>query len=196
MATFAELLADVYTLTNRSDLVAETKLAVKMATLKMHQSDYYYKDISETGITFLAADTIQQLDYRTLIPRWRALKYFRKSDSSGLAGDFLTLLTPEDVLDGYGYQRTDICYVAGENLQIKSSTLLQYAMIACYITPDITEATYNSWVALDHPYAIVFEAARAVSELIGLKEDAATYLRQVTEQINLLKSSNITAGGF
>jgi len=114
MATFAELLADVYTLTNRPDLVAETKLAVKMATLKMHQSDYYYKDISETGITFLAADTIQQLDYRTLIPRWRALKYFRKSDSTGLPGDFLTLLTPEDVLDGYGYQRTDICYVAGE----------------------------------------------------------------------------------
>ena len=55
MATFAELLADVYTLTNRSDLIAETKLAVKMATLKMHQRDYFYKDIRETGIQFLAS---------------------------------------------------------------------------------------------------------------------------------------------
>lgn len=196
MATFAELLADVYTLTNRPDLVAETKLAVRMATLKMHQSDYYYKDISETGAVFSTSATIQELDYRTIFPKWRALKQIRKSDVTGVAGDTLRLITPEEVLDGYGYTNTDVCYVAGELLQIRSSDNLQYILISYYKNPDITEATFNSWIALDHPFAIVFEAARQVLEMTGLKEDAASMLRQVTEQINLLKSSNIVAGGF
>ena len=52
MATFTELCNDVYTMTKRPDLVAETKLAVKAATLKAHQSDFYPKDIYETGIQF------------------------------------------------------------------------------------------------------------------------------------------------
>ena len=52
MASFTSLLNDVYTITNRPDLIAETKLAVKQATLKMHQSDYYPKDLFETGIAW------------------------------------------------------------------------------------------------------------------------------------------------
>ena len=42
-----------HTITNRPDLINETKLAVKAATLKIHQSDYYYRDLIEQGIAFL-----------------------------------------------------------------------------------------------------------------------------------------------
>jgi hypothetical protein len=52
MATFSELCSEVHTLTNRPDLVNETKLAVKAATLKLHQKDFFYKDISEQGVSF------------------------------------------------------------------------------------------------------------------------------------------------
>ena len=56
MTTLTDLCADVYTITNRPDLINETKLAVKAATLKMHQSDYYYRDLLEQGITFDTSD--------------------------------------------------------------------------------------------------------------------------------------------
>jgi len=44
MATLNSLMDDVYILTNRPELVAETRLAVKKATLKLHQLDFFAKD--------------------------------------------------------------------------------------------------------------------------------------------------------
>jgi len=43
--SLAQLSTDVIALTKRPDLVAETTLAVKMATLKAHNSDYYPRDL-------------------------------------------------------------------------------------------------------------------------------------------------------
>ena len=50
--TFDELVEEVFLITARRDLVAETNSAVKAATLKAHKSDFYSKDIFETGVEF------------------------------------------------------------------------------------------------------------------------------------------------
>jgi hypothetical protein len=195
MATFTELLSDVYELTKRPDLVSDTKVAVKAATLKAHQSDFYYKDLYETGVSFSAADYNQVLEFRTLLPRFRATKYIRKTDSEGTPGAFLNLITPALSLNRYGSQREDVYYAAGEVLQIKSSTLLQYILFGCYLNPDITEAGYNSWVALDHPYYLVYEAATTVFKTIGQDEAASVYTKLAADQLAMLKSSNIEVEG-
>lgn len=195
MATFAELCSDVYTITNRPDLVSETKLAVKAATLKAHQLDFFWKDIEETGVSFSTEDYVQALEYRTLLPRYRALKYIRKSDVNGTPGALLSVITPAMVLDRYGADRTDVCYAAGEVIQIKSSTLLQYILFGCYLNPDITEASYSSWIALDHPYAIIYEAAASIFKMIGQDEQATVFKKLTDEQFQFLKQSNIEAEG-
>lgn len=193
-----ELQQEVYTLTNKPSLVAETLAAVRSATLKLHQSDYYYKDLFETGVVFTSAEYVQQIEYRTLIPRWRSLKYIRKSDVSGdNEGKFLEVLAiPEMVEDQYGINKTDVCYVAGSVINIKSSTQLQYAIMGCFLNPDITVATYNSWIALDHPYAIVYDAAAAVFKMIGDTDQYAAFTRMAMEELNNLKISNIQAVGY
>lgn len=196
MATFTELCDDVHILTKRPDLVADTKMAVKAATLKAHQLDFFYKDIREEGVQFQLADYIQSLEYRTLFPRFRAVKYIRKSDESGAVGPFINLITPGQALDGYGCQKSDIFYAAGELLQIKSSTELQYVFFGFYENPDIVEASYSSWIALDHPYAIVYEAAATIYKMIGQDEQATLYKRFCDEQFQFLKQSNIQAEGF
>lgn len=193
MATFSELVSDVYLITNRPDLTNETKLAVKAATLKMHQSDFYPKDIYEVGITWPTPAYIQSLDYRTLIPRWRSFKYLRKYTDSA-PSTFITLLTPEQTLDRYSINREDICYLAGENLEIRSSTQDDYMILACYVNPVIEENSYSSWIALDHPYAIVFEAARNVFKQIGWEEQANSIKQEVAEQFQILKQE-VTAYG-
>lgn len=195
MATFAELCSDVYTITNRPDLVSETKLAVKAATLKAHQLDFFWKDIEETGVSFSTEDYVQALEYRTLLPRYRALKYIRKSDVNGTPGALLSVITPAMALDRYGADRTDVCYAAGEVIQIKSSTLLQYILFGCYLNPDITEASYSSWIALDHPYAIIYEAAASIFKMIGQDEQATVFKKLTDEQFQFLKQSNIEAEG-
>jgi hypothetical protein len=193
----AELIAEVYTITGRSDRVAETLSAIKSATLKMHQTDYYYKDIFETGIAFNTSTYIQQLDYRSLIPLWRANKYLRKYDNvAGVPGRFLDLILPELVLDRYKVEKTNIYYAAGAYLNIKSDTAEQYYLYSCYLNPDITVPGFNSWVAKDHPYAIIFDAAATVFKAVGKDDEAAAYRGMVAEQVAMIKTSNILAVGY
>jgi hypothetical protein len=196
--TLTELRQEVYTLTNRPDLVNETLTAIRSATLKLHTLDYFYKDIFETGITFPDPGYLQQLEYRTVVPRWRALKYLRKTDvSAHQDGEFLTVLSiPEMVEDDYKLNRNNVCYVAGQVVQIRSSDLLQYALLGCYIYPDITEADYDSWIALDHPYAIVFEAASKVFKIIGDTDQFNAFTQLAREEAAMISMSNIQAVGY
>lgn len=195
--TLAELIAEVYTITNRPDLVAQTLTAVRSATLKIHQSDYYYRDLVETGISWPTAEYLQQVEYYTLIPRWRALKYIRRTDSTGTEqGTIFTTIPPENVLDEYKLNRVNVCYVAGEVIQIRSSPQLQYALLGAYVNPDITAAGYASWVALFHPYAIVFEAASVVFKMIGDTDQFAAYTMLAREQLAQVQLSNVQAIGY
>lgn len=190
MATLSELIGDVYTITNRPDLVAETKLAVKQATLKAHQFDHFPKDIFETGITFPAADLIQSLNYKSIVPRWRTFKFLRKYSYNGVngyPGEFFKLLTPEETLDRYQINRENVCYIAGDQLEIRSNTADQYMLLGCYLHPDITDDGYSSWIAVEYPYAIVYEAASKVFKMIGKDDEANSMRQEVAEQFMLLK---------
>ena len=195
--TLSDLMGEVYVITGRPDLTGETLSAVKASTLKAHQSDFYYKDIFETGVAFTTSEYLQQLDYRTLIPTWRATKYLRKYDNVAQApGTFITLIPPELVMDRYEVEKTNIYYVAGTYINIKSDTQEQYYLYGCYVNPDITQSGYNSWVAKDHPYAIIMDAAATVFKMIGKDEEAAAYRGLVAEQISMLRGSNIVAQGY
>lgn len=196
--TLTELRNEVYTLTNRPDLVSETLTAIRAATLKLHQIDYFYKDVVETGIDFGAAAYRQQLEYRVLFPFWRALKYLRKTDLSGYGNDtfFEVLAIPEMVEDAYKLNKTNVCYVAGSVLQVLSSTEFQYGILGYYANPNITEVGYNSWIALDHPYAIIFEAAASVFKMIGDTERFAAHSALSQMEQNNVKLSNIQSVGY
>jgi len=197
MATFAELVADVKIITNRPDLDAETKHAVKVATLKAHHSDFYPKDVFETGIQWNPIGYTQSLDYRTLVPRWRAFKYLRKYDATGSTpGDWFTFLLPEQTVDEFNRNRDNVCYVAGEQLEIRSDTEDTYMILGCYVNPDLTENNFTSWVALDHPYAIEYEAAAKIFKQIGWDEQAAAMRQEVVEQFTLLRNSNLFGQGY
>ncbi len=190
MASFTELCNDVYTITNRPDLIAETKLAVKQATLKMHQLDYFPKDLYETGIIWDPIAFIQSLAYKTLIPRWRTLKYLRKYQD-GRAGEFFKLLSPDETLDRYAINRDNICYIAGDQLEIRSNTEDATMLISCYLHPDITEANFTSWIADEHPYALISDAAATVFKMIGFDEQASYMKQNVTEQVAMLRQNQI-----
>lgn len=198
MTTLTDLCNDVYTVTKRPDLISETKLAVKAATLKLHQSDFYFRDIFETGIQFDTAAYTQQLNIATLIPRYRALKYLRRYDSSGSGSpmEFLEVLSPTNILDDYGVDKVGIAYAAGTVLNIKCGVPIQYALLGVYVNPDVTDIGYESWLANNHPFAIVFEAARVVFKQIGFDEQSAAFERLTLEQLALVKAANIQAEGY
>lgn len=190
MATLSELIADVYTITNRPDLVAETKLAVKQATLKCHQFDHFPKDLFEVGLTMPNPGPIQSLDYKSVAPRWRTFKYLRKyyyNGTTGYAGEFFRLLTPEESLDRYQINKENICYLAGDQLEIRSTSADEHFLLGCYLHPNITDDGFSSWIAEEYPYAIVYEAASKLFKMIGQDEMAAAMKQEVAEQFSLLR---------
>lgn len=190
MASLTGLMSDVYILTNRDDLVAETKLAVKKATLKAHHADDFARDIFETAINWNPVAYIQSLQYANIHPRWRKLKYLRKLTNSQPA-EFFTLLTPEETMDRYNVHKENICYLAGDMYEIRSNTQDDYMLLAAYVSPDISDEGYSSWIADNHPYAIIMDAAATVYKMIGQDEKTAVFRQEVLEQLALIKQCNI-----
>jgi hypothetical protein len=195
MASLSDLVADVITLTNRPDLTAETNAAIRAATIKAHHTDFYQKDLFETAIQFPTSDYQQLFTYKQLIPNFRAVSYLRKYDSVALApGKFLTLITPENVLDSYAINREDVFYLSGVQLNIRSADQQQYYLFGCYLNPTVTTTGYSSWIADEHPFAIVFEATRVVFKMIGFDEQASAMDKAVQEEYALLKMQIATGG--
>lgn len=193
----SELITEVYNLTNRPDLVTETTSAVKAATLKAHRSDFFSKDIFETGVEFTTTNFRQSLDYITLLSNFRALKYLRRvEDENDDAGTFFEIISPEEVLDSYGIGRTDIAYVAGRVLEIRSSVTFTKMLLGAYVFPPVTDAGYLSWIAEQHPYAIIYEAARIIYKAIGQDDQSAQITQLVAEEYNLLKLSGLSDVGY
>ncbi len=194
--SLASLLTDVYSLTNRPDLVAETTLAIKNATLKAHRSDSYPRDIFEYSFACATEDYLQSVEYSALIPRWRALSYLNRIDNAGVTvGPPLRVITPDSALDDYAQTRLDVVYLAGLYLKIRTATPWQYFTVGCFRDPDVTDANYSSWVADTQPSVIQYEAAKIVFKTIGDDAKVATYEALVQEALRELRAANIQLQG-
>jgi hypothetical protein len=151
---------------------------------------------------------LKSIDYRLIFPLYRSLKYLRKFDPNATAytpgydtngvGGFFTIRTPDEILDSYNQQLSDICYVAGEVIQIKSSTPIEYCLIGVYLNPVVATAeTYKSWISDEAYYAVVY---KAVSILYGSVLNNPAKMRSnqqlAQEEFVMVRNSNIIAEGY
>lgn len=197
--TFDELVAEVYLKTNRPDLVDQTKSAVKAATLAAHNLDFFYKDIVAVQYVFNQLSYLPQIDtQQEPIRRWRALAYCRKNDPSlypyqvnpllappyvtqngaqvwNQAMAELTIITPDWILDDWGYVKSDVCYQAGDTINIRSSSPVRMVLLGFYQFPNIDPDDYTSWIARDFPFVIIYEAASNILQTIGMTDAARKF---------------------
>jgi len=224
----AQLQAAVITETNRPDLVAETLQSVLEATLSCHTLENFKKDLAEATVVFdTPTSYIQKLD-TTTIPYFRSMHYIRKTNPLINAAEInnglppttlyyppdqfapLVEIDPTDLLDMYGYEKRDVWYQAGTSINIKSSTPLNYAVISWYKFPilDATGVLFNSWIANENPYVIVYKAAGTLFAKIGEDKSWAIYMKAPIpgrgndtgglyyQQLNTLLQNNISTRGF
>jgi hypothetical protein len=228
MTVFTDLVAKVIIETNRPDLglitsggTGEIPQAIQASTLKMHGLDFFFRDVQMAEVVFGTPDYVQSIDVDTL-SRYRNLYYIRKWDGdidtpnfAPLTGEgsdvynaslgFIELLTPADLIDSYGWQKTDVAFQTGDTIMIQSSTELEYARIGWFKFPEIGDATtatnptYDSWIAEKHPFAIIYDAASAILQKKGQTDAARKYDSPkgglVSDQIAQIISTNTTFGG-
>lgn len=214
MADFDYLVSQVILITNRPELVAETQLAVRSATLQLHRSDFFAKDLTEMTLQFNTANYLQQIAYRELFPRYRALSYLRKYNpnynaspnvidlqalyyENGMGKEF-EIITPDQIFDSYATQRSDVCYVAGETINVRSSTKDTYAVIGVYQSPDVsTPENYKSWIADESEFSIIYLAASIIfGTVMGntSKLNSAAQLSSI--EFQSVKLANIQNKGY
>ncbi|PHQ81733.1 MAG: hypothetical protein COB66_01290 [Coxiella sp. (in: Bacteria)] len=194
---FSELKSEVHLLTNRPDLFAETESAIKAATLKAHKVDFFSKDLYSTGVAFEDPGFRQSLDYVLLIPNFRAFKSFRLAENeTDDTGDFIDIITIDEILDAYGRNRTNIGYVAGRVLELRAAVEFQFGLLTAYVSPIVTpEEDYSSWVAEQFPFTIIYEAARVIFTSIGQADKARLYRDMRIEEYKELGTSALTDVG-
>lgn len=235
----SELIQAVYTETNRPDLVERTLQAVLASTRTIHTIEYFPRDITAAQVKFDTTAFIQSIDLDVL-PRFRKLSYFRKNDPSFASfqqnpnvlppifynggspqypiwqmTNAIECITPDDIFDSYNYQKTDVCYLAGRSILVKSSTPLNWGLIGWYQGPaadpytadgGLTYPRYVSWIAQQYPFAIVYKAAATIFASTGNNEMSNKYDRPpnpsnmndrgglAQEQIGIIISDNLLLG--
>lgn len=204
---FTEIFSEVSSLTNHPEMVAEITSAVKAATLRMHHTDYYARDMAEAKVILPSSDYYQQFNVKGSFARYRALKYVRKWDATGqdpltqqntgVAGKFFTFLDPDQVLDGYSKTKDNVMYIAGDNLNIRSNTLIQTLLAGWYQNPLVFDTTkYTSWIADDVPFAIIYDACSIIFQTLAMQDQSRKYDNLVSEQLAMVRMTGLTGRGY
>ena len=165
--TYEELLQGVVTNTNRPELLAETKLAIRRATIRMHNLDYFLGDITEGKLTIKPSmqPRISLSDFGIRFRKFAAI--YPVID--GEVGKQLTKIDPEIFQSARGKAGY---YTLGGTLVIQNCGVIQGIVFQYYTSPVTSEESYNSWIASKHPFAIIDEASAAVFASVGNAEKA------------------------
>lgn len=220
MATLASLATDVYTITNRPDLLTETRVALRKAIFKFHQAETFTRDLLSTRIQFslytpVAANTWRyqfDLSDAALFPRFRRLNTLHYPvdliaqypstpqpliDWSSLSPEsrIVPVVSPDNLFDPrYANERYQYAYIAGMSLNVKLSWGMDYLDIfywAYPVVPTDTEATITSWICDQYPDAVIEEACSTVFKMIGKDDEAARYLQLFGENLAMLKGTSV-----
>lgn len=176
MTTFVELYDLTVDQTRRPELQAITEAAVRTAVLRAHHFDFFPRDLVEGAVVYPPLSTAWQYDIPnlgTLLPRYRAIKNLIGTEAgTGRPIEAFEFRETDDMYTTDGERRSSVYTLLGSTLRVvpalASGTLLAYY----YQNPDVSEATFSSWLADAYPDNIAMMAATAVWARTGFREQA------------------------
>jgi hypothetical protein len=190
---FSSLLNDVYTHTNRPDLVNETVLAIRKATSKAHESDEFPEDmVYVTAKPSAGTNSNEYLLDVNSMPFIRHRKVLQVINSGTKRA--YEQVSINDLFDSYGNLKHDCWYKAGLMYRINAALSATDTLDCIYLQyPEVFPETYFSWIALTHPEVIVEEAAGQVFKTVGKDTEYKYYAQLSAENFMRLKSLHIPA---
>jgi len=207
MTTLAEMIDMVDGITNRTDLVKETKLAIKSATLREHAAVDYSKDLMLTSIALSpgSPDTFRYLipaasiRARKITPKIYETPVVQVSSAYTNLGVYglieLNEVSAFNIFDTYRLEHYNYWYNTASGIHISAVRSLASVDILYYKYTDVTDSGYSSWIADEFPYVIADFAAIEIFRLLGRTAEQNAYTVKAKENRLTLIASNITAIG-
>lgn len=219
MATLNSLAADVATITNRPDLVAEMKVAIRKAIMKFHQADTFSRDLSRTRLQMALYTPIEPNTWRylfdltnaTLFPRFRRIQSLNYPvdlvpqytnvipplrDYSVLNSDSrqIKVIASDNLFDSYLTERAQYAYITGSSLNVKLGWGMDYIDVFFYqypLIPSDPETQIISWIVDQFPDAVIEESCNRVFAMIGKDEESGRYERMFAENLAMLRETGV-----
>lgn len=182
-----DLLADLYAITNRPDLVDLSKTALWMATSELHKLDFFKKDIVEQYISVsdtTSAGTGHPLQLALPI-NFRRWKYIRPRLIDGSYGQPLVQQEASDIFNVVDHGRgctlaTEVYYNAGLNCNIYTAKQVQGFLLGYYSVPlRITDWYLTDWLCQQHSETVTEMAAAKLFAIVENEAMAQIHLRFV-----------------
>jgi hypothetical protein len=165
MTTWAELVTEVMTLTNRTQLIVETDIAIRNAIRTAHKSGKYWRDLKTAQIT-PTQGLVQSFDL-TSLPRMRQVAYLKSAE----VDRYFTSATIDGLLDADGCALADIYWGLGNSLNIRARVPELTYELAYYAYPVVfPKEQLSSWIVDTHTDLIVLWAASSVLTAAGEQE--------------------------
>lgn len=187
MALFDDILADVYTITNRPDLVAESKLGIRAATIKLHSLEMWNEDREVEQVAVTTENSMFSMAKSSLTYIPRKIEFFKKPT----ADVFFEEMDVTQILDRYGYKRFNTYYQAGSTYNFLTDTNDEAVIVSYYRNPVATETGYSSWIAEEYKELVAFEAAIFVFSSIGDKEQEQRIEKMAAQQLAILQINHM-----
>lgn len=199
MTTFAEMQQRVIGLTKRPELVAVTDLAIRTATLRAHQVDYFPQDQASIAANYtLPVDNqifVEVTGLQTLIPLLRNFSWMQGEDLlTGIpVENFEYVEDYKNFWDEYKELKNSVFTRFGDTIRARAISPTGRFRLYYYVNPNVQAATYNSWIANLYPDELAMWAAGIVWARSGNMEQAkSTYELHVTPFKDILLSSHLT----
>jgi hypothetical protein len=177
--TYADLIAEIKLLSKRGDIDDKIAVALRLTTLRAHHLDFFWRDLVEANLTF-AMSNIVTVDVSTSLTRFRQVNYLQYYDpTTGALGTMLDEVDPSAIFDDYNYQKADVWYLAGTNLQVSFLYATAGARIGYFQNPDVAAATYNSWIKDELPDLLIQGSLAYIYNMTGKQEEARAINRMV-----------------
>jgi hypothetical protein len=181
MTTYAEIEALVVAQTRRPDVQATTATAIRTATLRAHHVDFFPRDLTEHTLFYTPSSTAQFYEFpnvTALLPRLRSIKLVRCLDSvTSVPVEQLEWREVDDLYDNDGNRRQSVYLLIGDTLKIGPQQATGAIATFYYRNPQVSGATYSSWIADTYPDELAMWAAAIVFARLGYAEMAQDFQR-------------------
>lgn len=190
---WADLVNDVYAITDRPSLVLETTYYLKQCIRSAHKQGKFWRDMTVVPFTPDPSTQLQSINLVDTCPRMRQIAFINNGDSKISYNE----VTPLGLTDEDGYQKTDVYWGMGSTLNLRLASLPSSIDIGYYLQPitDPDNPAVIDWLLTDYSDVVELWAASAILASIGEQEIKAKIDPMLAMAIQDLISDQIEVTG-
>lgn len=196
----SEIIDDVVDTLGRPDLQKFVSVRVRQQLKTLHALDNWPLDLVEHIVTVQNPGLLVRM---TLPPRCRKLFQIIPMSLDGQRQQLST-----DCLETIGYQEIDprkiigfhnevaqdYYYLAGDALNIKTSTQPPKLLVSYYAYPDLTSDNAVTWLTEFWPELVTYRCLYICYKMLGNLEQANNIEIMYRESLEVMKANALTAG--